>query len=40
MNYPMTLDVDLLNYNLEDVVSRDKQLPGAFGILGVLDPSV
>lgn len=28
MNYPLTLDMDfIINYNLEDLVSRDKWLP-------------
>lgn len=26
MNYPLTLDMDLMNYNLEDLVSRDRWL--------------
>lgn len=26
MNYPLTLDMDLINYNLEDLVSRDREL--------------
>ena len=24
MNYPLTLDMDLMNYNLEDLVSTDR----------------
>lgn len=41
MNYPLTLDMDLINYNLEDLVSRDRWSPGALlGILSFLCPGL
>lgn len=37
MNYPLTLDMDLTNYNLEDLVSRDRGLMVAQALLGILN---